>query len=53
VLKIVMLFLTALAAIQLIKPLGWPGLRSRRDAWKLPVVGMVIMLFWIAWTATF
>lgn len=27
--------------IQLIKPLGWPGLKQRRDCWKLAVAAMV------------
>lgn len=35
-----MLFCAALACIQLIKPLGWPGLKSRRDAWKLALAGL-------------
>lgn len=33
--KIVTLFLFLVAAIQVIKPLGWPGLKKRSDAWKL------------------
>ncbi len=30
-----MLLLLLIAAIQVIKPLGWPGLKKRSDAWKL------------------
>ncbi|GAB4537252.1 MAG: hypothetical protein Tsb0019_38450 [Roseibium sp.] len=33
--KILILFLFLIAAIQVIKPLGWPGLKKRSDAWKL------------------
>ncbi len=40
--KIIMLLLLLVAAIQVIKPLGWPGLRKRSDAWKL--VGGVVAL---------
>ncbi|QFT31753.1 hypothetical protein K1718_13720 [Roseibium porphyridii] len=38
--KILALFLILIAAIQVIKPLGWPGLKKRSDAWKL-VAGVV------------
>ncbi|MEM7426286.1 MAG: hypothetical protein AAF441_09330 [Pseudomonadota bacterium] len=37
--KIVMLVCAAAALIQIIKPLGWPGLKRRQDAWKLVVFG--------------
>ncbi len=33
--KVIMLFLLLIAAVQVIKPLGWPGLKKRGDAWKL------------------
>lgn len=42
--KIVMIFFAAAACIQIIKPLGWPGLRYRRDAWKLAVAGFVLVV---------
>lgn len=42
--KILGLFLLLIAAIQVIKPLGWPGLKKRSDAWKL-VAGVVIITF--------
>lgn len=32
------------AAIQVIKPIGWPGLKKRSDAWKL-VAGVVAVTF--------
>lgn len=41
--KIIMVFFAAVAAIQLIKPLGLPGLEHRRDAWKLAVLALVVM----------
>lgn len=42
--KILMVFLAGLAIIQIIKPLGWPGLRQRRDAWKLAAFGLVVLI---------
>jgi len=38
--KILIFFLFLVAAVQVIKPLGWPGLKRRKDAWKL-VAGVV------------
>ena len=37
--KVLMLVCAAAALIQIIKPLGWPGLKRRQDAWKLVVFG--------------
>ncbi len=51
--KIVMLFFTAMACIQVIRPLGWPGLKTRQDAWKLAVGGMVIAFLLVAITSGF
>ncbi|WP_269581606.1 hypothetical protein [Roseibium sp. Sym1] len=42
--KILAFFLFLVAAIQVIKPLGWPGLKRRKDAWKL-VAGVVVVTF--------
>lgn len=42
--KIILVLLFCLAAIQVIKPLGWPGLKKRSDAWKL-VAGAVSATF--------
>ena len=43
--KILAFVIIALMAIQLIRPLGLPGLRHRRDFWKLAVLAMgAIML---------
>lgn len=43
-----MVLFAGLAAIQLIKPLGWPGLRYRRDAWKLAALGFAAVILVIA-----
>jgi Na+/melibiose symporter-like transporter len=40
--KIIVLFMLALALIQIIKPLGWPGLKKRSDAWKLALAGLMV-----------
>lgn len=42
--KILMVLLFLIAAVQVIKPLGWPGLKKRSDAWKL-VAGVVAVTF--------
>lgn len=38
--KALSLVIVALMVIQIIKPLGLPGLRHRRDFWKLAVGAM-------------
>ena len=38
--KMLAFVIIALMAVQLIKPLGLPGLRQRRDFWKLAVLAM-------------
>ncbi|MEI5678786.1 hypothetical protein G6N74_14220 [Mesorhizobium sp. CGMCC 1.15528] len=38
--KALSLVIIAIMAIQLIKPLGLPGLRQRRDFWKLAVLAL-------------
>jgi hypothetical protein len=38
--KILALVILAMMVIQLIKPLGWPGLKARRDFWKLAVLAL-------------
>lgn len=38
--KLLALLIMAMMVIQLIKPLGLPGLRQRRDFWKLAVVAL-------------
>jgi len=41
--KALALIMLAIMAIQLIKPLGLPGLRHRRDFWKLAAVALVLI----------
>ena len=38
--KLLALVIIAMMAIQLIKPLGWPGLKRRGDFWKLALLAM-------------
>lgn len=38
--KLLALIILAMMAIQVVKPLGWPGLKRRRDCWKLAVAAM-------------
>lgn len=38
--KLLTLVILAMMIIQLIKPLGWPGLKKRRDFWKLAVLAL-------------
>ena len=46
--KIILIVCVAVALIQLIKPLGWPGLKRRQDAWKLVVFGAAASIAVIA-----
>jgi len=39
--KILALVIIGLMVIQIIKPLGLPGLKQRRDCWKLAVAALV------------
>lgn len=38
--KLLALVIIGLMVIQIIKPLGWPGLKRRADFWKLAVLAM-------------
>jgi hypothetical protein len=40
--KLIGLFLLLLMVVQLLYPLGLPGLRKRRDFWKLAVAAFVL-----------
>lgn len=40
--KIIAILLILAMAIQIIKPLGLPGLRRRGDFWKIAVIAFVI-----------
>jgi hypothetical protein len=42
--KLVMMFFVLVALVQIIKPIGWPGLKYRRDAWKLVVAGFLMIV---------
>ncbi len=42
--KVLALVILAMMVIQLIKPLGLPGLKQRRDFWKLAVAALVAMM---------
>lgn len=41
--KIVALLLLAAMIVHIIRPLGLPGLRQRRDFWKIAVIAFVAM----------
>lgn len=40
--KLIGLFLVLVMAVQLIYPIGLPGLKRRRDFWKLAVLAFVL-----------
>lgn len=37
-------FVVLAMLVQIIKPLGVPGLRKRSDFWKLPLAGFVVLV---------
>jgi hypothetical protein len=39
--KLIMVVFGALAIVQLIRPVGLPGLKKRSDAWKLAIFGFL------------
>jgi len=39
--KILALLLVAMMGLHVVKPLGLPGLRDRRDFWKIALFGLV------------
>jgi len=41
--KFLSLLIIGLMAVQIIKPLGLPGLKRRADFWKLAVVALVLI----------
>ncbi|MFD1696902.1 hypothetical protein [Roseibium aestuarii] len=51
--KAILLLLLALSAIQLIRPLGWPGLKRRADFWKLALGGLMVLVVSIGLIALF
>jgi len=46
--KAIALVLLAAMVIQIIKPLGLPGLRKRSDFWKIAVLAIVVMMLTVA-----
>ena len=42
--KILSVFVILAMIIQIIKPIGLPGLRKRADFWKLPLAGFVVIV---------
>jgi hypothetical protein len=42
--KVISLLLLAAMVIQIIKPLGLPGLKRRADFWKIAVIPIVVMM---------
>ncbi len=41
--KLLALVIIGIMLIQVIKPLGWPGLKRRGDFWKLALLAMAAM----------
>ncbi|MGB3502952.1 MAG: hypothetical protein WBA44_15120 [Mesorhizobium sp.] len=41
--KMLALLILAMMVLHLIRPLGLPGLKARRDVWKIAVVALVAM----------
>jgi hypothetical protein len=42
--KLLSVFVILAMIIQIIKPIGLPGLRKRADFWKLPLAGFVVIV---------
>lgn len=42
--KLLSLFVVLAMVIQIIKPIGLPGLKKRSDFWKLPLAGLVVII---------
>ncbi|APG85789.1 hypothetical protein [Sinorhizobium americanum] len=42
--KALTLLLFIAMCVQIIKPLGYPGLRHRRDFWKIAVFAIAVMM---------
>lgn len=42
--KAITVLFACLMAVQIIWPLGVPGLKRRKDAWKLAVAGFAVIL---------
>ncbi|MBE7202869.1 MAG: hypothetical protein INR70_34435 [Parafilimonas terrae] len=46
--KLISILLIAAMAVQIIKPLGLPGLRQRRDFWKIALFAMAALALTVA-----
>ncbi|MEO9614201.1 MAG: hypothetical protein ABJG86_14790 [Nitratireductor sp.] len=46
--KILSLMIVLMMVVQLIKPLGLPGLRHRRDFWKLALLALAAISLTVA-----
>jgi hypothetical protein len=46
--KAIALVLLAAMLVQIVKPLGLPGLRKRSDFWKVAVLAIVVMMVTVA-----
>lgn len=42
--KLLSVFVVLAMLVQIIKPLGLPGLRRRGDFWKLPLAGFFVIV---------
>jgi len=42
--KTLALILAIAMVVHIIKPLGLPGLKKRKDAWKIAVIALVVMV---------
>ncbi len=41
--KLLALVIIGIMLIQVIKPLGWPGLKRRGDFWKIAAIALLVM----------
>ncbi|MCG8562076.1 MAG: hypothetical protein MI824_19940 [Hyphomicrobiales bacterium] len=46
--KLVAVFFALASLIQILRPLGLPGLKHRRDAWKLAAAGLGAIVLTVA-----
>lgn len=42
--KVVTVFVVLAMIVQIIKPIGLPGLKKRGDFWKVPLAGFVVLV---------
>ncbi|MEW5425070.1 hypothetical protein [Amorphus sp. 3PC139-8] len=46
--RLVTLLVVLAMAVQVIRPLGFPGFKRRADAWKLALVGFALVIVTVA-----